>query len=129
MAVGLPVIGHLHHRDKLLSAVDLLPSDAPVWTDAPELLDILKALTRERLGSLSRASRDRYEAHHTSRLLADCVANGRQLAPPPERCADVEGLQTVLFERSFVLEPRTESNVIVDFKHEMTMRPRGPGYK
>lgn len=120
MAAGLPVVGHLHHRDKLLSAVDLLPSGAPVWTDVAELLAVLKQLTIEQLQTLSRASREHYEAHHTPQLLAACVANGHQPAPPPERCADVEGLQRILFERSFVLQAAKEAKLVVDFKYDWT---------
>ncbi len=123
MSAGVPVVGHVHHRDKLLGAVDLLPDDAPVWTDVPELLSTLKALTPERLRTLSRAARSRYEEHHDPRLLAECVAHGRLLAPPPQRCADVEPLQTVLFERNFVVDPPRETKAFAEFRYTITASP------
>jgi hypothetical protein len=125
MSAGVPVVGHVHHRDKLLGAVDLLPDDAPVWTDVPELLSTLKALTAERLRTLSRAARSRYEEYHAPRLLAGCVAHGRLLAPPPQRCADVEPLQTVLFERNFVVDPPGEARAFAEYRYTITASP-GP---
>jgi hypothetical protein len=102
LAAGVPVIGHVHHRDKLLSGTDLLPEAAPVWTDLPELLAILTSLTKDRLQQLSSACRNRYEAHHHPRLLADCVQTGAHLEPPPERVPDVEPIQALLFEKAFM---------------------------
>lgn len=101
MAAGVPVVGHANHRDKLLGGADLLPQEAPVWTEVSELIGILGSLTPERLESLSRVSRARYEAHHHPQLLAACVAEGRQLEPPPERITEVEPLQAFWFERAF----------------------------
>lgn len=113
MAAGVPVVGHLHHRDKILSGPDFLPAESPLWTDVPELLTILAAMTPDRLRLLSGAALQRFDRHHHPRLLAACVPAGSGLEPPAETCNDVDPLQTFLFEKAF-LAPRTqhESNAI-----------------
>lgn len=117
MSAGVPAIGHVHHRDTMLGAVDLLPDDAPTWTDPQELLSTIKSLDNARLLALSRSSRRRYAEQHAPQLLADCVAQGRLIASPPRRCPDVEPLQTVLFERGFVVDPPVASNTFVGLQH------------
>jgi hypothetical protein len=103
MSAGMPVIGHLHHHNNVLSGTDLLPKSAPVWSSVQELLAILQSLDQDTLAALSAASRERYETFHHPHLLAKALA-GDLLSPPPRRASDIEPMQVFLFEK-FYLAP------------------------
>jgi len=104
MSAGVPVVGHLHHHNNLLGGTDLLPKDAPTWSNVPELLAILQSLERDTLVALSAASRKRYDTFHHPRLLASALA-GEVLTPPPRRVSDIEPMQVFLFEKFHLAPP------------------------
>jgi hypothetical protein len=104
MSAGIPVIGHVHHYNNILGSTDLLPGDAPAWSNVPELLAILLGLTPERLRLLSAASMERYRQFHHPSLLAEALA-GRALSPPPRRAPAIEPMQALLFEKAYLAPP------------------------
>lgn len=83
MGAGIPVAIHLHTHSRLLSTLDIAPTDAITWRTPAQLIQQLTDIQHSSLYKLGVNARETYERNHGEDALQKALFNWHEIAQAP----------------------------------------------